>query len=207
VPATPLATEATPPAPVPLPINGPSYTASDLQDTLAAAKQAQAGLVGGDLGDPAVRRTKGLSYARLCDLANTLSFTELSPAEPHGLELQSQAEQLFADTLASPQTRDEVARIAAIWIESPHRRHGGVFLAGTVSWGQIAGDVYEYQVQTPDGIEYAVLSSQPIDAAGDTLDAGVAIVGTIVDHPAEEVTGYTGTAPRAIWAAYAIPLE
>ena len=108
---------------------------------------------------------------------------------------------------SSDLTRDEIGRIAAIWIDSPHRRHGGIFVAGTVSGGQIAGDVYEYQLHTGDRAPLVILFREPLDPAVDRSSRPLGIVGTIVDDPADAITLYDGTASRAIWAAAAIPLE
>lgn len=205
-PAEPLPTTPIEDTPPTLPLTGPSYTAGEFEKLLATAELAEAGLIDGDLSDAAVRRTKGLSYAKLCDLAHAIVFVQLTPEDANGTELQSQAAKVFENALATPHARDEVARIAAIWIESPHRRHGGVFLAGTVSGGQIAGDVYEYDLTAPDGGRYTVLSSRPLDSVADSADTAVAIVGTVVEHPTADVSGYTGTAERAIFASQALPL-
>jgi hypothetical protein len=205
--AEPLMNEPTSEITMPLPFDGPSYSSTELESALAAAKLAQAGLVDGDLSDIAVRRTKGLSYAKLCDLAQTYVFFDRSSDAPSDLELQSRAAQLFAETLAGAHTRDEVARIAPIWIDSPHRRHGGVFLAGTIGDGQIAGDVYEYELTTVAGGTYAVLSALPIESPPDAIGESVVVVGTIVDLPADKVSGYDGNAERAIWAAWTMLLE
>ena len=53
------------PAVAPLPLHGPTFTVDQLATALEAGKAAQAGLMTGDLSDAAVRRTKGMSYAKL----------------------------------------------------------------------------------------------------------------------------------------------
>ena len=61
-------------AATPLPLRGPTFTVEQLATALEAGEQAKSGLVTGDLSDAAVRRTKGMSYAKLCDLAEALTF-------------------------------------------------------------------------------------------------------------------------------------
>jgi hypothetical protein len=190
-----------------LPLSGPTYTLDQLATALESGEQARSGLVTGDLSDATVRRTKGLSYANLCDLAHTLVFLDRTLAADESQPVKRRAEQLFADTLSDPHTRSEVARIAAIWIESPHRRHGGVFLAGSVSGGKIVGDLYEYQLKTLDGSALALLMDEPLDPLVEESGHQVGIVGTIVDDPADQIAGYDGTARRVIWVASAHELE
>jgi len=195
---------ATPP---PLPLRGPIYTVDQLATAFDDAAAAQPGLISGDLSDAAVRRTKGMSYAKLCDLAEALTFVERISASVESEQASAGAQRLFRETLSDPHTRSEVDRIAAIWIDSPHRRHGGVFLAGTLRGGEIAGDVYEYELTTDDGGKIALLAAEPLGPIVESSQRPVGIVGSIVAHPAADVAGYHGTADRAIWVTRAIPLD
>ncbi len=200
--AAPIATAATP-----ILLNGPTYSIEQLKTALEAGEQAKSGLVTGDLSDAAVRRTKGMSYAKLCDLANALVFLDRSSPPDQSEELKRRANQLFGEILSDARVRDEVNRIATIWIDSPHRRHGGVFLSGKLSGGRIAGDVYEYQLTDAEGDTLPILMQEPLDPLMDGSTHPLGIVGTIVDRPAEQIAGYQGTEPRAIWVESSIPLE
>ena len=177
------------------------------QAALKAGKAAQAGLVTGDLSEASVRRTKGMCFAKLCDLAEALTFVDRSLASVESEQAVEGADRLFRETLADAHTRNEVARIAEIWIDSPHRGHGGIFLAGTLSGGQIAGDVYEYELTTEGSGKLTLLIEEPIDPMVESSGHPVGIVGSIVENPADGVAGYRGTAERAIWVARAIPLD
>jgi hypothetical protein len=176
----------------------PSYTAGQLQDALASAQQAQAGLVDGDLDDSAEGRTKAFSYTRFCELAEVLTYAKAEPRSDESVSLEREAEQLFAATLADVHSRAEVARIAAIWITSPNRRSGGVMLVGKVVGRSTLGDVDECQLDTGQGARITLLV--PTRRA-DTLDMDqvLGIAGTIVEAPSDRVTGYTGSAPQAVW--------
>ena len=191
----------------PLPIHGPLFTVDQLATALEAGKAAEAGLTSGDLNDAAVRRTKGMSYAKLCDLAEAVTFVDRSSPSVESADAIEGTDRLFRETLSDPNTRAEVARIAQIWINSPHRAHGGVFLAGSVSGGEIAGEIYEYELATDDGSKLRLLAQEPLDPALEGSSRPVGIVGTIVENPSDEIAGYHGTAGRAIWIARAIPLD
>ena len=191
----------------PLPLRGPTFTVEQLATSLEAGKAAQAGLVTGDLNDATIRRTKGMNYAKLCDLAEALTFVDRSSSSVESEQAIEGADRLFRETLADEHTRSEVARIAQIWIDSPHRGHGGIFLAGKLSGGQIAGDVYEYELAPEDGGKLTLLMHEPLDPSIEGSGNPVAIVGSIVDNPADQIAGYHGTAQRAIWVSRAIPLD
>ena len=190
----------------PLPIRGPNITVEELATALEAGKTAQTGLMAGDLSDAAVRRTKGMSYAKLCDLAEALTFVDRSTPSVESEQAIDDAKRLFGETLSDAHTREEVDRIATIWIDSPHREHGGVFLAGALSGGEITGSVYEYQLTSDGGAKLTLLAAEPLDPAVEGSQRPVGIVGSIVAHAAD-VAGYDGTAERAIWVTQAIPLE
>jgi hypothetical protein len=205
--AEPIAEDTASTTFAPLPIRGPTFTVEQLATALEAGKAAQTGLVAGDLSDASVRRTKGMSYAKLCDLAEALTFVDRSSPSVESEQAVEGADRLFRETLADAHARNEVARIAQIWFDSPHRAHGGIFLAGNLSGGQIAGDVYEYELATGDSGKLTLLFEGPLDPMVEGSGHPVGIVGSIVENPAEQVAGYSGTAERAIWVARAIPLD
>jgi hypothetical protein len=184
----------------------PSFTATDLSAALDMAKNAQPSLIEGNFTDSQeVARAKGLSYAALADLAQKATFE--SDAHPNASPLQQETAGLFRQTLADPRIRSEVAVILPKWIASRNRKHGGVFFAGTVADQQQQGSVTEYRVELDGGQSITVLT--PSADIGGQLDAAhpQAIVGYIVDQPAQKIEGYTGTAKQAIWASHLVPLE
>jgi hypothetical protein len=205
--AEPIADETAHPASTPLPLAGPTFTVEQLSAALEAAKQAQASLVAGDLSDAAVRRTKGMSYEKMSALAEALTFFDRSKSSVDSEDKIEAATGLFEDTLSNPRTRGEIAKIAQVWIDYPRRRNGGIFLAGSLSGGEIVGDLYEYQLATVDGNKLSLLMQAPVDPEIDGAKRPVGIVGVIVDKPAEKITGYPGAAERVIWVARTIPLE
>jgi hypothetical protein len=188
-------------------VGAPLFTVAEFAATLAQAQKAQSGLVTGDLSDPALRREKGMSYAKLCDLAQIVTFCDDASAGDRLNELHRDADEVFQTVLATAHTRDEVAQIASIWIGSPHRQHGGVFLAGTIHGGDIAGDTYEYQLSTEAGGDLKLLLPRPLDTHVAAAGHPVGIVGSIVDNPASKISGYTGSSAHVIWVHDVISLD
>lgn len=200
--ATPLVEDA------PRVNRAPTYSADKLAAALDSAQAASSGLIDGDLatGDKSVRRSKGMSYAKLCDLARVLTFIDDSAAADRVAGLEQQADQLLGHILDDAHTRAEVAQIAAIWIESPNRQHGGVFLTGSIRGGQISGDLYEYELSTATGPDLMLVAAQPLDHLSDS-PAGQGVVGAIIDDPTDRIPGYVGDARQVIWVGRVISLE
>ena len=201
VPAEPLA------HPTALIASAPSYTTEQLATAIEIARQAQPGLVSGDLNDQAVQRTKGLSYTKLSYLAELATFVDSAAQPQRAQALQQDVEALFRNTMSNPQTRNEISYIAAKWMDSPHRSIGGVFLAGSIASQRTEGPVVEFQIDSGSGAPLTVLAPAAMAERLNSSGQPVGIVGSIIDDPAARISGYTGTAPRAIWAGMLIPLE
>jgi hypothetical protein len=188
-----------------------SYTNDQLAAMLRAAHEALPGLVTGDLNDPAVQRTKGVSYQRLCDLAEAVTFAQQPVVSGGAMSSAGQeedaAQALFRETLREPKVRGEVARIAPLWIATPQRRHGGVFFAGSVVSSAQRGPVMECRVETGAGEPIIILVPAALREQLDRADGALAIVGSLVDQPSDHVAGYTGSAPQAVWVGMLIPLD
>ncbi len=185
----------------------PSFSANDLRTALETAAKAQPQLVAGNFADgKEVQRAKGFGFSMLADLAQKVTFVD-EAAKRDATQSEQDAEELFRKTLADAHTRGEVAQILPKWMASPNRKHGGVFFAGSVASHEDAGSVVECKVELDGGQSMTILvpttfAAQPLESA-----KPMAIVGWIVDKPAEQVSGYTGSAPQAIWAGRLFPLE
>jgi hypothetical protein len=123
------------------------------------------------------------------------------------VKLKQGADEIFRRILAEPHTRDEVGQIVLKWIASPNRRQGGVFFAGSILGHEAKGPVSECSLTLPGGQALPVLIPARVADELKASQTPVAVVGWIVDDPAERVTGYTGTTPQAIFAPKLIPLE
>ena len=206
-PAVPIKENAAPSEAVHI-ANAPSFVPADLSAALQAAKDAESGLVNGSMSDSReIAQTKGASYSKLADLAQKTMFVDAGSSPGDSAKLQQESDDVFRKALASAHTRDEVAQIVPMWIASPNRRHGGVFFAGSVVSHESKGAVSECSVDLGGGKSLPVLVPTAVGEQLKSSSQPVAVVGWIVDKPAEQVTGYTGTAPQAVFASKLIPLE
>jgi hypothetical protein len=198
-------TETAPKAePVRIP-NAPSYTAADVSASFTAANAAEAGLETGSLQDgKEVAHTKGVSYMAIADFAQKATFAD--PAD--ATKSQQQSDEFFRKLLSNAHTRDEVAQIAPRWLAHPKRPQNGVFLAGNVKHIDILGSVVEYTVELSGGPSVIVVA--PVIDRSESIGGPkgpVAIAGSIIDKPADEIPGYKGNAPQVVFAKKLIPLE
>ena len=184
--------------------NAPSFAEADVTTSLAAANAAEAGLVTGNLQDgKEVARTKGVSYMAIADLAQKVTFADSADAT----RPQQQADEFFSKLLSNAHARDEVAQIVPRWLNHPKRPHNGVFLAGSVSRSQNKGSVIEYTVELSGGPSAVVVVPAGSDQGLQSSTKLVGVVGSIVDKAADEIAGYTGNAPQAVFAKKLLPLE
>ena len=206
-PATPVKEAA--PQNVAVHVEGaPTFSVAELTAALQAGKNAESGLVNGRMADGGgVPRTKGLSYSVLADLAQKSMFVDAAAPQAEVEPLQQDAAELFRTALANAHTREEVAQIVPMWIASVNRKHGGVFFAASLANSESKGTVSEFTADLGGGKSLPVLVSPALSEQLKGSSAPVAVVGWIVDKPAEKVTGYTGTAPQAIVASKLVPLQ
>jgi hypothetical protein len=205
--AAPLAGDATS-AGAQRPAKAPSFTADELADALQAARDAQPSLMAGNLEDGReIQRAKGAAYSALADLAQKATLVDVSTATESLAAALQAAEELYRLTLSDPHTRREVAVITPKWIASPHRKHGGVFFAASLSNPQQAGDTIECQAALESGQSLTLLVPPGLaDRLDDSLRL-VGVIGWIVDEPAAQLSGYAGDAKQAVWVGKLIPVE
>jgi hypothetical protein len=191
--------------PAPSISGSPSYSSEQFAAALQAAREALPGLLAGELNDLAVQRTKGLSFSKLCDLAETATFIESSPSAAPG-QPQAAIDALFKEALADPRIRIEIARIVPIWIGSAYRRHGGVFFAGAIVGRNDFGAMSECQIDLGAGTTLSILLPPEV-ASQLNSSQSVGVVGSLIDKPSERVAGYTGAAPQVVWVGSLFPLD
>jgi len=83
-----------------------------------------------------------------------------------------------------------------------------VFLAGSVKHIDVLGSVVEYTVELNGGPSVIVVV--PVTDRSESIGGPkgpVAIAGSIIDKPADEIPGYKGNAPQVVFAKKLIPLE
>lgn len=206
-PAAPMKESAVPAEPVHI-SDAPSFKVADVAAALQMGKEAEANLVNGSMSDGAeVARAKGMSYAKLADLAQKAAFVDAATAPEESAKLEQEADGLFRSVFASAHTREEVGQIVPMWIESPKRTHGGVFFAGSVVAHDAKGSVSECSIDVGSGKPMQVLIPAAVGEQLKDTASPVVVVGSLVKDPAKKVEGYTGNAPQAVFATKLIPLE
>jgi hypothetical protein len=207
VPASPIITESpfTPPTAEPIRVaNAPTFAVDDVKAALQVAYAAQPKLVAGNLADSKdVAKAKGYGYSMLADLAQKVTFVDAVAAA----DALQQADELFKVSLRDAHTRSELAQIVPRWITAASRKHGGIFLAGSISGAEAKGSVTEASVDLGTRQSLKVLLPPALAEQLATASQPVGVIGWIVDRPAEGVTGYTGDAPQAIFVSRLIPLQ
>jgi hypothetical protein len=184
----------------------PVYGDDDLAQAMEGAEPAARGFVAGDLADPSQASAMGQHYARLCYLAQVLTFYE--PAGDSTTNLSLEAADILKRSLRTQAARDNATQVAAPWIAWTGKPHGGVMFAGTPTVATRAGSVYEYRFPVGDE-EVVVVSQKPFDV--DRFVAvnsrAVGVIGVMVESPRERIAGYTGDAERVVWARKTLTLR
>jgi hypothetical protein len=189
-------------------VGAPSFSADELAVALSKAKEAQAGLVTGNFVDGGeVKRTKAQSYMAFCDLAQKATFVDMASNASYASALERDVEELCRTTLADAHAQGELTHLVPLWIKSRKRTHAGIFLAGRIANQADKGSVAEFQLDIGSGEPLTVLVSQEQAGAVASSAWPLAVLGWIVDQPAENVHGYTGDAPQDVWAGKFIDLE
>jgi hypothetical protein len=185
--------------------NAPSFSADEVSTSLAAATAAEAGLVTGNLQDSKeVARTKGASYVAIADFAQKATFADAGD----GAKSLQPADEFFRKLLSDPHAREEVAQIVPRWLSHPKRPQNGVFFAGNVKHIDIPGSVVEYTVELSGGPSVVVVV--PLIDKSESIGGPkgpVAVAGSIIDKPTDDIPGYTGKAPQVVFAKKLLPLD
>ncbi|MCA9241701.1 MAG: hypothetical protein KDA37_15930, partial [Planctomycetales bacterium] len=187
------------------PAGAPSYSMADLRTALDGADAARAILSENNLAqDPDAAREMGGAFAKLCQLANVLTFVEDDAADRDLTLLE--AKEVFHRLFQYQHARRDARDMASRWLAWPDRSHGGVVLAGKLISAQKQGSVYAYYLRLSGDQEIEVLTAEHIDPGRFTGASEMGVVGWIVDSPQQQVPGYAGNARQAIWVGHTISL-
>lgn len=206
-PATALPDKALAAEPVRV-ADAPTFTLADLTASIQTASGAEATLAKGSLTDGReVQQAKGKSYMAIADMAQKAALVDPTAPAADVVKAESQVDDFLRRTFANAHVREELTQIVPKWLNHPKRPHNGVFLAGRLERGETKGDVNEYIIDLGSGVTASVLVPAEPGQAPNASTRAVAVAGWIVAKPADQVAGYTGTAPQAIFAKRLVPLE
>lgn len=212
----PLVSEGSPREPAPLPmahppaearlLNAPeSFTAAQLRELLTGAEQARRAMSEKSLANtPDAARELGGAYAQLCQIAQALTFLEMSPTDRDLTNLE--AKELFHRLFAHRHAREDASNMASRWLAFEQRPHGGVFFAGELVSAQRKGSVVEFRVRLSSGQGVTVLSAHPLRPNRFIGAKALGVVGSVVESATSQVVGYEGDKDQVIWAAHTISL-
>ena len=132
-------------------------------------------------------------------LAEALTFVKDDPAHPQ-LDEQRQAIEQTVQAFAGDKKRLEaLAFNAPRWLAFTKRTTAGIMLAGTVQTVEHVGKLYRVEIRlgTAANAPLAMVVS-PTDPHLTPNDEAVTL-GSIVDHPAEQLTDYDGPESSLVW--------
>jgi hypothetical protein len=195
---------AEPPPPVAAAVESPAtaapiYSGAQLQQALARVVTAMDQLERSDAAprDERLKLARNL-YQRLCDVAQTAGHVDLDDRQ---LGQRMNATAALLERVASRESlRNLVGRTSADWLNFPARTSDGIALAGEVIQIEPKGRYWETELRL------ASRSDQTVRVLTDILpqldprmpfDVGcrLLVLGTIVQEPAQQLTGYDGPGP------------
>lgn len=144
-------------------------------------------------------------YESLCRLAEAASFLEIRGAPDGALEERRvQLQALILRIAASREQSNDLGRLASLRIENSRRAGTGIALAGTVQRVSKEGSLARVEVLL-FGRPRSVSIVAPHEAGWRPKDR-VALLGTVVDHPRYNLTGYSGDLPQVVWGGIPVRL-
>jgi hypothetical protein len=188
--------------------DAPSFTLADLTASIQIANEAEATLAKGNLSDGReVQQTKGKSYMAIADMAQKAALVDATAASADVAKVEQQVDDLLRRTFADNHVREELTQIVPKWLNHPKRPHNGAILAGNVKHTENKGSVVEYTVDMGGGASTTILVPAAPGQQADQSTRPIAVAGWIVAKPGDQVAGYTGSAPQAVFAKRLVPLE
>jgi hypothetical protein len=158
-------------------------------------------------GGKRVARLSAESYARLCQLAQTVTFVDAGQAEAETLAALSERAQLLLVSIGSDaKSVDALGRLAGFRLDQPQRKQSGIALAGTVQHVSQEGDLHLTRLVLFGLPKVVTVASWRPAPAGLREHDRVMILGVIVDDPARELMGYRGQLPQVVWGGLPVRL-
>ena len=191
-------------------INPPTYASAELGGSLTASNLAFQQLLDFDgTGTPEEKAAKKDFYNQFCDLALKVTFVD-----PSGLGVQGRVDavhRLLEEVGKHPHQVKFVGEVAAIWHALEERPSDGILLAGTVAGINRSGSLYESTIILQDDAATVVTVLSTVDPTDNPIStyhpgSSVLVLGSVVDTPADSLSGYDGPEPVVIWGGYPVEL-
>ncbi|MBX9788069.1 MAG: hypothetical protein K2Y37_04075 [Pirellulales bacterium] len=179
------------------------YDSADLAEALVRANELAGGAGAGAAASGPPPALSADSYTAWCDVAEVIAL--LSPDEPEkNVSPRRDALRRLTLRIATTENVREIAQLTPGRLDSPPRPEAGILLVGQVDEIKPSGKLKVLQVSVPSGARRTTILSPrgSIAGRGDL----VLVLGAIVAEPGQNVIGYTGTEPQAVWAGLIVKL-
>jgi hypothetical protein len=184
------------------PLNAGKIAPADLAKAIEEAQAADAKMAAaqGTAAQAELTKIRSNYFVSLFRLGDAVTLVDAASDSAAVDALREQVAQ-FVLRLAADEKRVGALKVyGGKWLTFPRRTTPGVILAGTVQGAQRVGNAFEVKlaigVESDAPIVTVLAAADPGLAAGDTALA----LGTIVDKPAENLAGYTGSEASIVWS-------
>ncbi len=117
--------------------------------------------------------------------------------------VRKSVEQMALAMAADPKRLEALRGNAARWLAFPKRTTEGIMLAGTVADVEHVGKLYYVKLELGGDSETTIVCSQ--DPKLSPRGEAVAL-GTIVEHPEQQLAGYEGIDTPVVWSGLTLEL-
>jgi len=166
----------------------------------AAGRRVPCDQCGGQTGAPLSPQ----GFATFCQLAELVTFAEPEPNEAVNIRRKDSLRAILARAAKSDERQAAIGHEAHARLKTPRGAGTGILLAGTLDAVGREGRLHWGRVILPGSAQpVTILSRTGLPGKpGDNLG----VLGVIVDRPGDELVGYAGDEPQAIWVGLATRL-
>jgi hypothetical protein len=173
------------------------YDADDLAEALVRANTLAGGAGAGAAASGPPPALTADTYQQWCDVAEVIAL--LSPDAPEkSVSPRRDALRRLALRIATGTNVREIAKHCPGVLANPPRPEAGVLLVGYVESSQPVDGLFELRLSVPNTAQKVVVLSPrgSLAARGDLA----LVLGSVINEPGQNVIGYSGTEPQAVWA-------
>ena len=174
-------------------------TPAELAKALQSFSQAREKLTAAQAANETdLKKVRMGYYLSLYGLADTLAFAKADPTDERLDAERQSAERLALELAGDAARRSELKSYGAKWLAFPNRTTPGIVLSGTVQSAEQIGKLYQVKIaMAADAPTVTVVSN--FDPQLDRGDEVLAL-GSIVERPQEQLSGYEGTDAALVWS-------
>ena len=174
--------------------------------TNAQVANRQMGAVGPTTPEEEVKKLRSNFYLSFFRLANALTFAADDAASGQLETMRGQLDQYLRRFATDAKRLDALKYNAGRWLAFPRRTTPGIMLAGTVQSAEPVGGLHEIKLGIGLDSDAPIVTVLAADAPDFVTGDQAIVLGSIVDNPADNVAGYQGSEPTAVWNGMAIKL-